>query len=71
MNKLRIHLEVKILLEAKDLEVLKDFKMHSDNKVGEKVKVDLVTYFKNSRKCLVEVTIDAEINKFNKKEVIS
>lgn len=70
MNKLRIHLEVKILLEAKDLEVLRDFKMHSDKEV-EKVKVDSVTYFQNSRKCLVEVTIDAIINKFNKKEVTS
>jgi hypothetical protein len=71
MNKLRIHLEVKILLEAKDLEVSKDFKMHSGNKEAEKVKVDSVTYFKNSRKCSVGVTIDAVINKFNKKVVIS
>ena len=71
MSKLRIHLEVKILSEAKDLVVLRDFKMHSENKEVEKVKVDSVTYFKNSRKCLVEVIIDAVINKFNKKAVIS
>lgn len=58
MNKLKIRLQVKVHLLAKDLQVLKDFRTNIDNK-EEAPKVIKVIFLRSLKECL-EVILDKE-----------
>jgi hypothetical protein len=64
MNKLRIHLQVKVHLLAKDLQVSKDFRINLNNK-EEALKVIKVIFLRSSKECLEEI-LDKE-DKFKPK----